>query len=140
MSYFAFVPKGKTLEEGYNPLQDNRTNWLGLNAFDEMVCKHFGVEPDKTYYYKDWKDQLYYSQSWSTKGILGIYGKYHIFTSPEQYRKLCALHSGSTSDKNGIDTILQKIQDFYDYAETIKNILDVLYNADYVLVGVFDED
>lgn len=143
MSYFALVPKEKALSKDYDPNKDNRADWLSLNQADKLICSHFGVEPDDKYYYKSWKDFLYYSQSESSKGIIGCYGKFYIFKESENYIRLYCFQSVVTTDtKQEISELAAEL--IVTHKELIDNkrkeMLDVIYNAGYVLIGVFNED
>lgn len=48
----AFIPCGE------DP-KGSRINWLSMNAADEMICKHFEVEPHPRLFYKGWFNAFY---------------------------------------------------------------------------------
>lgn len=37
----------------------HRTNWLSMSKADEMICKHFNVEPHPKFFYKGWFNSFY---------------------------------------------------------------------------------
>ena len=145
MSYFAFIPKEEALTEGFNPVIASRNNWLSLIEADKMICKHFGIEADPKWYYKSWKDFLYYAQSASSiQAYMGIYKDFIIFEDFETYIRLFAFENFASSfisnygGQYSIENLQKSFDEFINNTQ-YREIFKVIYDAGYVLVGVVKE-
>lgn len=138
MSYFALIPK-EEITEDFNPTTASRKNWLSLTEADQLICNHFNVVPDPKYYYKNWKDFLYYSQCKGTiNEFMGIYEDWIKFDTPIKYIRLVIMTEISCYfiRYGKIPNFEEKL----DYKKEYLEILQVIYDNGYVLVGVLDSN
>ena len=88
---------------------------------------------------------MYYSQSERSKAFIGTYSKHYIFKTIESYiRLVCFQNSSSVSIDKPFEDITKEMLITYDDLMNTKGgrneQLKVIYDAGYILVGVFNED
>jgi hypothetical protein len=68
----AIVPK----DYDFKKSNFRREGWLTMSEADDLICKHFGVEPDPKHYYKNWFNNFYYFDWYNVKGFYHFDSEY----------------------------------------------------------------